>query len=63
MYRLIDGRLQLVPLTFTEDWPLVRRREKAREILRGTHIVYGAVETAKWSALSCYFRRLTTGGW
>lgn len=43
VYRPIDGRLQLVPLTFTEDWPLARRREKAREILHGTHIVYGAV--------------------
>lgn len=47
VYRLIDGRLQLVPLTFTEDWPLARRREKAREILRGTHIVYGAVENGE----------------
>lgn len=47
VYRLIDGRLQLVPLTFTEDWPLAHRREKAREILRGTHIVYGAVENGE----------------
>ena len=47
VYRLIDGRLQHVPLTFTEDWPLARRREKAREILRRTHIVYGAVENGE----------------
>lgn len=44
VYRLIDGQLQLVPLTFTEDWSLERRREKAREILRGQHIVCGAID-------------------
>lgn len=25
VYRLIDGQLQLVPLTFTEDWPQARK--------------------------------------
>lgn len=44
VYRLIDGQLQLMPLTFTEDWPLSRRREKAQEVLRGQHIVYGAID-------------------
>ena len=43
VYRLMNGQLQLVPLTFMEDWSLSRRREKAQEVLRGQHIVYGAL--------------------
>ena len=43
VYRLMDGQLQLVSLTFMEDWSLSRRREKAQEVLRGQHIVYGAL--------------------
>ena len=43
VYRLADGALRLVEHPFTEDWTPARKDEKAREILAGKHIVYGAL--------------------
>lgn len=47
VYRIVEGTLQLVYHPFVEDWSPERKREKAREILSGTHIVYGALENGK----------------
>lgn len=44
VYRLKDGELCLVYHPFTETWTPERKDEKAREILAGRHIVYGAFE-------------------
>ena len=44
VYRLTDGKLSLVYHPFTEDWSPERKDEKAREILSGGHIVYGAFD-------------------
>lgn len=44
VYRLTDGKLSLVYHPFTEDWSPERKDEKAREILGGGHIVYGAFD-------------------
>lgn len=47
VYRIVEGALQLVYHPFVEDWTPDQKREKAREILSGTHIVYGALENGK----------------
>jgi len=47
VYRLVEGILQLVYHPFVENWTLKYKREKAREIQSGTHIVYGAFEGGK----------------
>jgi len=44
VYRLMDGHLQIVHTSFTENWSLARRRQIAAEILGGQYIVYGAFE-------------------
>ena len=38
VYRLSDGELRLVPLSFTETWSGERKKEKAVEILSGKYI-------------------------
>lgn len=43
-YRLVDGELKLVKAPSAESWTPERRREKAREILAGTHITYCAFD-------------------
>jgi len=47
VYRLVEGTLQLVYHPFVEDWTPEYKREKAREIRSGTHIVYAAFEGGK----------------
>lgn len=47
VYRLVEGTLQLVYHPFIEDWTPEDKREKAKEIQSGTHIVYGAFEGSK----------------
>lgn len=44
VYRLSDGELCLVPLSFTETRSEERKKEKAAEILSGKCITYGAFE-------------------
>lgn len=47
VYRWSGGTLQLVFHPFTETWPPERKDEKAREILAGDHITYGALENGR----------------
>ena len=44
VYVLSDGRLELRHSPFEEDWSPSRRMEKAREILSGKYIVFGAFD-------------------
>jgi len=46
VYRLIDGRLQLVRIPFEESWSPERRLEKADEIRSGDYTVFCAYEDA-----------------
>jgi len=40
IYKSVDGKLCLVPSSFTEDWTEERKIEKANEILSGKWITY-----------------------
>lgn len=47
VYRIADGEFRSVYHPFTETWSLEQKNEKAREILDGKHIAYGAFENGR----------------
>lgn len=47
VYRMADGDLRSVYHPFTETWSPEQKDEKARKILDGKHIVYGAFENGR----------------
>jgi len=47
VYRPIDGEYKLVYHPFEETWSPEHRREKAREILSGEYMTFGAIENGK----------------
>ena len=47
VYRLMDGHLQIVRTSFTENWSLVRKRQIAAEIVNAKYIAYGAFEQGR----------------
>lgn len=44
VYRKIDGVYQLIEHPFTDEWTAAHKRKKARVILAGTYLTYGAFD-------------------